>query len=373
MSFLNPIWLWGLSALAIPVGIHLLSRKEGKTIRIGSIRFLTETSTSKFSSIRLNEVVLLALRSLLVILIVLFLSSLIVEVPNSKTSRKWALVEQGLENKTHIRTLLDSLQKNEFEIRRLAEDFPVMDSDTAQTNSDYYKLAEALSKENDLQSIVFATNSLSGFKGKRNSLPENITWLSYPLSTKENTYTHDRTFKSDTLRITLAYDKEFEDDKKIIQAALNVIQDAAPKKIVVTETDTQNLQSYPNSDWLIWLSIDEPVNNGKMLYFRENMFDDLIENETQNKWVLTKHVTEANAVDQHLPVKVMTMLFQKEIKSEIIRQDQRTASNALVWSNAVEVQSSSAAASSQPVDKILFVCISLLFIAERILAFYRKQ
>lgn len=96
MSLLNPIWFWALGALAIPVTIHLLSRKEGKTIRMGSIRFLTETSTSKFSSIRLNEVALLAIRSLLVLVLVVFLAGLILSTIGSAKSTPWVLVETEL-------------------------------------------------------------------------------------------------------------------------------------------------------------------------------------------------------------------------------------------------------------------------------------
>ena len=32
MGLLNPTWLWGLAGLAIPVAIHLLSRKDMRVI-----------------------------------------------------------------------------------------------------------------------------------------------------------------------------------------------------------------------------------------------------------------------------------------------------------------------------------------------------
>lgn len=372
MSFINPIWLWGLSALAIPVGIHLLSRKEGKTIRIGSIRFLTETSTSKFSSIRLNELLLLAARSALVILIVLFLAGLWIERTSTKASRKWALLEKGLENENHINVITDSLQKNGFEIRTLAADFPVMDnSDTAHVSPDYYKLAEVLSKENDLQAVVLATNSLSGFKGKRNSLPANITWLTVPVS--ENSLPARTTLDSDTFRITLIYDNEFLNDRKIMLAALNALQNAAPKKISIAQVPVENFNSAQNSDWLISLSNGEIFTDRKLLYFKENVFKDLIERESQNTWILTQHLTVANALEEHLPVRLMEILFQKEIKNQLIKRDTRQVSNELAWSSTAIIQSDVVAANSQPLDKILFACILLLFIAERILAFYRKQ
>jgi hypothetical protein len=48
IQFAQPIFLWALTALAVPIGIHLLSRKEGKVVKMGSLRHLRETSTQQF-------------------------------------------------------------------------------------------------------------------------------------------------------------------------------------------------------------------------------------------------------------------------------------------------------------------------------------
>ncbi|MEJ0032271.1 MAG: BatA domain-containing protein [Bacteroidota bacterium] len=74
MTFVNPSYLWALASLAIPIAIHLLSRKEGKVIRVGSLRHVEESNTSQFKSIRLNEILLLLLRCLMISLVVLFMS-----------------------------------------------------------------------------------------------------------------------------------------------------------------------------------------------------------------------------------------------------------------------------------------------------------
>lgn len=371
MSFLNPIWLWGLGALAIPIGIHLLSRKEGKTIRIGSIRFLTETSTSKFSSIKLNEVALLVVRSLLILLIVLFLAGLLLQVTNNKISRKWVLVESGLENEEHVKTILDSLQKNEFEIRKLEKGFPLIETDTIQNVPDYYQLAEYLSHENNLQVTVVATNSITGFKGKRIALPKDITWLHYPTSAETNQATN-RVSKSDTLTISLVYEKDFQDDKKIIKAALQAIQQVAPKEIIITETPIQNYKS-TSEERVIWLANDKFSGNRKSLTFNETNFNNLIIQKTKNQWYLTKRLTQENAIENHLPVELMAMLFEKEKNQHVTLSDRRTISNELAWAEGEEVQAGFTETVSQPFHKVIFLLVVLLFITERILAFYRKQ
>jgi hypothetical protein len=74
MSWLNPIALWGLSALAIPILIHLWSKNKTKEIAFGSIRFLRESSTLQSKKIQISEIPLLLLRLLILILLVLLLA-----------------------------------------------------------------------------------------------------------------------------------------------------------------------------------------------------------------------------------------------------------------------------------------------------------
>ena len=76
MMLTQSAWLWGLVALALPVAIHLLSRKEGRVVPLGSLRHLRETTSQQFRGIKLNEYLLLALRILLLILFVLLLAGL---------------------------------------------------------------------------------------------------------------------------------------------------------------------------------------------------------------------------------------------------------------------------------------------------------
>ena len=107
MQLANPIWLWGLSGMLIPIGIHLLSRKEGRVIRIGSVRHLEDTISKQFKSIRLNEFILLGLRCLLIIILVLFLAGLDLNITGK--NGKWLLIEGGLDKDNEFSSLIDSL------------------------------------------------------------------------------------------------------------------------------------------------------------------------------------------------------------------------------------------------------------------------
>ncbi|NBP69377.1 MAG: hypothetical protein EBU52_11590, partial [Cytophagia bacterium] len=48
ITFSNPAMLWSLLGISIPIAIHLLSRKEGKVIPLGSIRYLEESPSQQF-------------------------------------------------------------------------------------------------------------------------------------------------------------------------------------------------------------------------------------------------------------------------------------------------------------------------------------
>jgi len=74
MNWLNPILLWGLTALMVPVFIHFWSKNKTKEIAFGSIRFLRESSTLQSKRIQFSEILLLLLRLLILILVVMLMA-----------------------------------------------------------------------------------------------------------------------------------------------------------------------------------------------------------------------------------------------------------------------------------------------------------
>lgn len=369
MSLVNPIWLWGLSALAIPVAIHLLSRKEGPVIRVGSIRFLTETSTSKFSSIRLNEVILLAIRSLLIVCLVLFLAGLVWPSDFSQHSKKWVVVEPGLEQNENLKSVVDSLKKEGYESRILANGFPLTSNDTT-LNPDYYKLSEELAKE-QADAIVFARNTLANFKGKRAELPAHINWIAWPQTGSADQNVAATELKP--IQISIAYEPEFIHDKTIMLAALTAIQSLAPDKVTIHEMPVENFTAVANNDFLIWLSEKQVTYSGRQLRFRAGASSKLIVQDTKSQWLLTKRLTEDNAIEYHLPIRLMDVLFDNQHQTQLNAGANLTVSNELAWSKTNTYSQSAVAEAGISLDNILLIIVLILFIAERILAFYRRQ
>ncbi len=89
MTFLNPILLIGLAGVAIPVLIHLLNRRRARVVQWGAMRFLLEAMASQNRRIRIEEIILLAMRCLLVALLAMALARPFLP---SRTMVSWALV-----------------------------------------------------------------------------------------------------------------------------------------------------------------------------------------------------------------------------------------------------------------------------------------
>ena len=71
MTFLNPIVLFGLAAAAIPILIHLLNLRKLRTIEFSSLAFLKDLQKSSIRRLKLRQILLLVLRTLLVLAIVI--------------------------------------------------------------------------------------------------------------------------------------------------------------------------------------------------------------------------------------------------------------------------------------------------------------
>ena len=69
-SFLNPAFLWALPAAAIPVIIHLLSRRRLPEVRFPTTQFLRDLEPREIRRLKLREILLLILRTLALLLLV---------------------------------------------------------------------------------------------------------------------------------------------------------------------------------------------------------------------------------------------------------------------------------------------------------------
>jgi hypothetical protein len=74
MTFLNPFVLFGLIASSIPIIIHLLNLRKLKKIEFSTLAFLKELQKNKIRKIKIKQILLLIIRTLILILLVLAFS-----------------------------------------------------------------------------------------------------------------------------------------------------------------------------------------------------------------------------------------------------------------------------------------------------------
>jgi hypothetical protein len=74
LTFLNPIALIGLLAAGIPLLLHIFNLRKLKTIEFSTLSFLKELQKTKIRRLKIRQLLLLVLRTLLVILVVLAFS-----------------------------------------------------------------------------------------------------------------------------------------------------------------------------------------------------------------------------------------------------------------------------------------------------------
>ncbi len=74
MSFLQPLLLWGTLLGSIPIIIHLLSRRRYKVIRWAAVDFLLRALSERSRNVRIQDLILLALRTLALIVAALALA-----------------------------------------------------------------------------------------------------------------------------------------------------------------------------------------------------------------------------------------------------------------------------------------------------------
>jgi len=74
LQFVNPLMLLGAAAASAPIIIHLLNRRRFKVVNWAAMEFLLASSRKNFRRVRLQEIILLVLRTLVLLLVALALA-----------------------------------------------------------------------------------------------------------------------------------------------------------------------------------------------------------------------------------------------------------------------------------------------------------
>ncbi len=410
MMLANPAWLWALSALIIPLAIHMLSRKEGRVLRVGSLRFLHDSPTRQFKSIRLNELLLLLLRILMLLLLVAFLARLM--FPETRP-QKWLLTEDKIVDHPLARPLIDSLLASGYEWRDFKRDFPI--HGTVRSGDEaisYWSLAEALKGRNLENAVIVTAGNISNFIGTRPTLTDGIRWITIPqdplrfllsaqrLSTdsvsmktgltsvhstiisKESRFAPGihylkinddsvRISEIDTLTVCIAADPGFEADLRLVKAALQAIStDGTPLLI-------KNYKAGEDSDWLIWLSEkpQPPLSKNEFrIFYQKEESTELFIRQNSHTWSLTTRLGEDLCLEKHFTTQLLSILAPPSTEDQMIARnnDRRQMPEPMTWSQDITLASANAH-SMRDADNYLIFVLLLTWIAERWIAYRRNQ
>ncbi|MBE7176566.1 MAG: BatA domain-containing protein [Mucilaginibacter polytrichastri] len=299
MSFLSPIWFFALTALAVPVAIHLWNTRRGRTLRVGSISWLLTGNRQNRRSVHLTEWLLLLLRCTLIAFLVALLAgpffrqSVIVE-----KTKGWLLIAPEVQKEAFFtyKNRVDSLQKAGYELHAFSPGFEKLSpQDTQKTGvktapAKYWSLLRQLGEKlpRGFPVTVISDARLAHFSGKRPESVLNITWKIIPptdtLFTSEKTSLlkdgsprsaewistpqgnryrfsspknqGENSSAADTARLSVALFAPEKSETTYFHAAVSAIQDFSGRRIDVREIADGKVPA--KTDFLFWLS-QKPV------------------------------------------------------------------------------------------------------------------
>ncbi len=157
MIFGAPYMLWGLLGLFVPVAIHMLSRKEQKVIKVGSIKLFSEIESVKVRRFMPSDYLLLLLRCLVITTLVIWLAEPKKLISGENVPLAY-LIDPGLSEHPFIKEEIAPLQ-NSYWLQEAITATNEGPGDTSR-NVNFWKLAESLTPSLQADSIVFITQPL---------------------------------------------------------------------------------------------------------------------------------------------------------------------------------------------------------------------
>jgi len=336
--FLQPLWLFAGLALTVPLVIHLLSRRSGKRIKVGSIKLLDDSQSQQWKSLKLNEAALLILRAALLTVLVLLLAQPHLKndsTADDSSNQSWALIAPSLLSSplkaVGLESVLDSLASAGYELRVLGPDFPPLSSFDAKINSsdeeDYWSLLREVDAIASAEAPlwVFTDDHLQNFRGERPALSNTVQWRTIS-SQRENRWIQNawRT-KNDSACLVIG----FSDFRQTFFARYDV--NVPTRKSILSESGMPAIEVIPNEDghefrMKLLQSDDHPDDDGFTLRDKEPQQNVLILHDVQRE-------EDAKYVKFAFHVVAEYFRIPLEPKTEILKDGTRKnrGANIIFW------------------------------------------
>jgi len=119
VNFSNPIWLWALLALVVPLLIHLINLGKPKAIPFGSLLWLPQKNTKLSRQIKFQKKWLWLIRSLLFMLIAALIAYPYYSQTIQQKNKHILLIQDGVQEKI-IQQIEDTISLNQWNVKRLS-------------------------------------------------------------------------------------------------------------------------------------------------------------------------------------------------------------------------------------------------------------
>jgi aerotolerance regulator-like protein len=240
LGFLAPLWLAGLGALAVPVALHLWSRRGGRPIRVGSIRLLAGSPPATRRSWIIQDPWLLALRCTVLAALALALARPFWAARAPK-AHSMALVASEVVDRA---SLVDSLRQAGLAVS-------VLEDDAGRTPNLWAALRRAdRTASPGTRFVVFAPDRLRYFAGERPTLRARVEW-----HTRAAVRSGEASPRATAARTVVVFaDPARLDDARYVSAAFTAAGDATGI-VAVVSNHVASAGAVPGSaDWIVWLS-----------------------------------------------------------------------------------------------------------------------
>ncbi len=250
-----------MAGILVPLFIHLWNVKKGKTLKVGSVAFLTETARTHSKSLRVSDWPLLLLRCLLLILLALLIAGAFFEKQDNAIKEKgWVLIDKNDLNGSYkaFGHSIDSLSKAGFVIHFFNKGFAEgslgesSGNDTSQPTISYWTLLKELDQQvpEGLPLYLFTNNRLNHIRGERPSVALDLHWKTY--ASPDTSFLTSKQVDTTAISVCIYADKPGMGEN-YVKAALEAIRDAGKQKIkIITAATIQNIPK--DISWLFWLS-----------------------------------------------------------------------------------------------------------------------
>ncbi len=197
MQLLLPGALVAALAVALPIALHLWSRKPSRSVLFGALRWVPPDAERQAARVELTEPWLLAVRCLLLVLLALLLAKPVLNVFTNpdKIQPGWVLVAPSVLQQPNagLLRILEDLRQEGHQVRALQKGFAQIDiaaknviADKREADNYWQLVQEALTKlPPDAPLWVYADAAAMHYGGARPALPARVNWQTLPVTDRQ--------------------------------------------------------------------------------------------------------------------------------------------------------------------------------------------